>query len=329
MPGWMVRTVFLLNSWVIRTLVVFSFAAHVTIVFLAGVRRHKAIGLPIAILWAANQLGRSAATYALSKLALGSTPQELQLVTLWGAFLLLHAAGPDNITAYSLEDNVLSTRQKVEMILQVSGAAFAMYKNIVIRSGSGTMVWVSSFMFIMGIFKYWERAKAMQLANLENLRSSIKKKKETRRRRSLRNIRRPSSSKHDNDKEALLVAHGLLDITKGTFVDSSVNELVSERVLTPFLMSSLLLITSDIARTILLRSSNLELNLHPSSLLNCIEVYSRRVSSHHFSIPSIEPSKELPSLLTLITCHARHKAYNTAELPFILINSLAPLLDIV
>ncbi|BAS87763.1 Os04g0140800 [Oryza sativa Japonica Group] len=136
MPGWMVRTVFLLNSWVIRTLVVFSFAAHVTIVFLAGVRRHKAIGLPIAILWAANQLGRSAATYALSKLALGSTPQELQLVTLWGAFLLLHAAGPDNITAYSLEDNVLSTRQKVEMILQVSGAAFAMYKNIVIRSGS-------------------------------------------------------------------------------------------------------------------------------------------------------------------------------------------------
>uniref|UniRef100_A0A0D3FSB5 DUF4220 domain-containing protein n=1 Tax=Oryza barthii TaxID=65489 RepID=A0A0D3FSB5_9ORYZ len=224
MPGWMVRTVFLLNSWVIRALVVFSFAAHVTIVFLAGVRRRTAIGLPITILWAANQLGRWAATYALSKLALGSTPQELQLVTLWGAFLLLHAAGLDNITAYSLEDNVLSTRQKVEMILQVSGAVFAMYKNIVIRSGSGTMVWVSSFMFIMGIFKYWERAKAMQLANLENLRSSIKKKKETRRRRSLRNVRRPSSSKHDNDEEALLVAHGLLDITKGAFVDSSVDE---------------------------------------------------------------------------------------------------------
>lgn len=182
MPGWMVRTVFLLNSWVIRALVVFSFAAHVTIVFLAGVRRRRSIGLPITILWTANQLGRWAATYALSKLALGSTPQELELVTLWGAFLLLHAAGPDNITAYSLEDNVLSTRQKVEMILQVSGAAFAMYKNIVIRSGSGTMVWISSFMFIMGIFKYWERAKAMQLANLENLRSSIKKKKETRRR---------------------------------------------------------------------------------------------------------------------------------------------------
>ncbi|EAZ29626.1 hypothetical protein OsJ_13693 [Oryza sativa Japonica Group] len=228
MPGWMVRTVFLLNSWVIRALVVFSFAAHVTIIFLAGVRRRRAIGLPITILWAANQLGRWAATYALSKLALGSTTQELELelVTLWGAFLLLHAAGPDNITAYSLEDNVLSTRQNVEMILQVSGAVFAMYKNIVLRSGLGTMIWVSSFMFIMGIFKYWERAKAMLLANLENLRSSIKKKEEeeTRRRRSLRNIWRPSSSKHDNDEEALLVAHGLLDITKGAFVVSSVDE---------------------------------------------------------------------------------------------------------
>uniref|UniRef100_A0A0E0KMG9 DUF4220 domain-containing protein n=1 Tax=Oryza punctata TaxID=4537 RepID=A0A0E0KMG9_ORYPU len=83
-------------------------------------------------------------------------------------------------------------------------------------------------MFILGIVKYGERAAAMKLANLENMRSSVKaekKTKETSRRRSLRNVRRPSSwGRHDNEEEALLVAHGLLDITKGAFVDSSIDE---------------------------------------------------------------------------------------------------------
>lgn len=135
----MISTVFFVNSWVIRSLVVLSFTAHVIVVFLAGFRRRNAIGVQIAILWAASQLGRWVATYALGKLALRSTPQELQLVTFWGAFLLLHAGGPDNITAYSLEDNVLSTRQMLEMFFQVIGAVYAMFQNIDVRSGTGTM----------------------------------------------------------------------------------------------------------------------------------------------------------------------------------------------
>uniref|UniRef100_A0A0E0P505 DUF4220 domain-containing protein n=1 Tax=Oryza rufipogon TaxID=4529 RepID=A0A0E0P505_ORYRU len=62
------------------------------------------------------------------------------------------------------------------------------------------------------------------------MRSSIKKKKEeeekmSRRRRSLRYVWRASSLlEQDCEEEALLVAHGLLDITKGAFVDSSVDE---------------------------------------------------------------------------------------------------------
>uniref|UniRef100_A0A0D9W220 DUF4220 domain-containing protein n=1 Tax=Leersia perrieri TaxID=77586 RepID=A0A0D9W220_9ORYZ len=224
MQEWMIRMVFVLNSWVIRIFVLLSFTAHLLVVLLAGARRHMAIGVPITILWTANQLGRSATTYALSKLALGSTPQELELVTFWGAFLLLHAGGPDNITAYSMEDNVLSTRHKVEMFFQVAGALYAMYKNIVVRSGAGTMMWVSSLMFIMGIVKYWERSKAVQLGNLENMRSSIKKKKEEDKtsRGRMKNVRRPCSC--ENYEEALLVAHGLLDITKGAFVDCSIDE---------------------------------------------------------------------------------------------------------
>ncbi|BAS87779.1 Os04g0145400 [Oryza sativa Japonica Group] len=230
MAGWMISTVFFVNSWVIRSLVVLSFTAHVIVVFLAGFRRRNAIGVQIAILWAASQLGRWVATYALGKLALRSTPQELQLVTFWGAFLLLHAGGPDNITAYSLEDNVLSTRQMLEMLFQVIGVVYAMFQNIVARSGTGTMFsWVSVAMFILGIVKYWERAEAMKLANLENMRSSVKAEKNKRKetgRRSLRNVRRPSSwgCWQDNEEEALLVAHGLLDITKGAFVDSSIDE---------------------------------------------------------------------------------------------------------
>ncbi|GJN12070.1 hypothetical protein PR202_ga30315 [Eleusine coracana subsp. coracana] len=48
--------------------------------------------------------------YALGTLSLRSRASEHRLIAFWAPFLLLHLAGPDNITAYSLEDNKLWKR---------------------------------------------------------------------------------------------------------------------------------------------------------------------------------------------------------------------------
>ncbi|KAG2561084.1 hypothetical protein PVAP13_8KG137502 [Panicum virgatum] len=83
-----------------------------------------------------------------------------------------------------------------------------------------------------------------------------------------------------------------------------------------------------ISITPLLEHRKLKLSLHTPSLLNCCDISGWRIS-HHFPVPSIKSGEELPSLLTLITCHTRHKANNIAEIPLILINCLVPLLNVV
>ncbi|KAL5231948.1 hypothetical protein ABZP36_030724 [Zizania latifolia] len=216
MAEWMIQIAQFLISWFIRMVVLASLVSHLVLALLAGVRRRKAIGGRMFFLLLAYKVGDWAATYALGSLSLGSTSQEEQLVTFWGAFLLLHLGGPDNITAYSFEDNVLSGRQMIELTVQVMGAIIAIFKNIVASNG-GTMLWISLLLFFIGIAKYWERTLALKRANLENLRSSINKEKKLREGRS-RNVRRGCGCSRDNE-QALLAAHGLLYITKDAFVD--------------------------------------------------------------------------------------------------------------
>uniref|UniRef100_A0A0E0KMK1 DUF4220 domain-containing protein n=1 Tax=Oryza punctata TaxID=4537 RepID=A0A0E0KMK1_ORYPU len=73
-------------------------------------------------------------------------------------------------------------------------------------------MWVSVVMFIVGVAKYVERALAMRQADLGSMRSSSKKSK-LERRRFFRDVRELGN------EHALLVAHDLLYITKGAFVD--------------------------------------------------------------------------------------------------------------
>uniref|UniRef100_A0A0E0GXJ5 DUF4220 domain-containing protein n=1 Tax=Oryza nivara TaxID=4536 RepID=A0A0E0GXJ5_ORYNI len=71
---------------------------------------------------------------------------------------------------------------------------------------------VSVVLFIVGVAKYVERALAMRQADLGNMRSSSKKSKLERRRFF-------SDVRELGNEHALLVAHDLLYITKGAFVD--------------------------------------------------------------------------------------------------------------
>uniref|UniRef100_A0A0E0KMI2 DUF4220 domain-containing protein n=1 Tax=Oryza punctata TaxID=4537 RepID=A0A0E0KMI2_ORYPU len=215
MPGW--------NFVTIKDFLIISSAAHVGLVLFAGVRRHSATGLWRLVLWVANQVARWAPTAALGKLSVGSTVEQEQLRTLWVAFMLLHAGMPDNITAYALEDTVMSMRKVVSVFLQLIGpvSPFAiLFKNI-FSNNDDPMLWVSSLICCMAIVRYGEGAFwALWLGNLENMRSSIKEEEEKnrpRRRSSLQSAMRGGST--PDDEQILLIAHDMLYITKNAFVD--------------------------------------------------------------------------------------------------------------
>lgn len=108
----------------------------------------------------------------LGHLSLSGTPRGHQLVAFWAPFLLLHLGGPDNVTAYSLEDNKLWKRHLLTVIIQVLGAAYVLYKYI---AGTGLLVEVAAIlMFIVGVLKYGEHTWALKCSNLGSIRSSVK-----------------------------------------------------------------------------------------------------------------------------------------------------------
>uniref|UniRef100_A0A0E0BA61 DUF4220 domain-containing protein n=1 Tax=Oryza glumipatula TaxID=40148 RepID=A0A0E0BA61_9ORYZ len=218
--GWLNQTSMFVNEWAIRIVVLCSFAAHLVLALLAGVRRRKATGVRVLLLWAAYQLGGFAGTYALGSMSLSrTTPQQQQQLALWAPFLLLHLASSDNITAYSLDDTALAGRQVLTVAVQIAGAAYVLYRQIygsrIARGGDGgsALMWVSVVMFAIGVAKYVERAVAMRQADLGSMRSSSKKSKLERRRFFFSDVRELGN------EHALLVAHDLLYITKGAFVD--------------------------------------------------------------------------------------------------------------
>ncbi|XP_072146363.1 uncharacterized protein [Setaria viridis] len=161
-----------------------------------------------------------AAPFVLSNLSLGSTPREQQLVAFWLPCLVAHLGGPDNITAYSLEDNKTFLRQFVSTASQLLAISFAVYREVKILGGEGTLFWASLVMVGVGVCKYLERFWALSKADFGNIRSSSKNRSET-----LKiNAQRRGRRKLLENEQALLVAHELLDITKGAFADYSVKE---------------------------------------------------------------------------------------------------------
>jgi hypothetical protein len=137
-----------------------SFTWQVVLVLLAGIRRREAHGVLRMLLWTAYQLADSTAIYAIGHLSLSSAQQEHQLVALWAPFLLLHLGGPDNISAYALEDNKLWKRHLLTVVVQVVGAAYVLYNGIAVNGPSVTLA--SALMFAAGVLKYGERTWALQ-----------------------------------------------------------------------------------------------------------------------------------------------------------------------
>uniref|UniRef100_A0A0E0QI74 DUF4220 domain-containing protein n=1 Tax=Oryza rufipogon TaxID=4529 RepID=A0A0E0QI74_ORYRU len=164
------------NKWATQILVVLSFSLQVVLLLLAGIRRREANPVLRLLLWLAYQLADSTAIYTIGHLSLiSSTAVEHQLVAFWAPFLLLHLGGPDNITAYALEDNQLWLRHLLTLVVQVLGAAYVLYKHIAF-AGSGDMLLVAAVLvFVVGSIKYGERTWALWCANFSSIDSSLKK----------------------------------------------------------------------------------------------------------------------------------------------------------
>ncbi|EMS67089.1 hypothetical protein TRIUR3_14308 [Triticum urartu] len=156
------------NAWAVQSLVLTSLTLQVALVLLAGIRRRGTSWRTFRfMLWLAYQLADATAIYALGHLSFdGATPREHRLVAFWAPFLLLHLGGPDNITAYSLEDNMLWLRHLLNLGLQVLGASYVLYKHYI---GTQDMLLLAAIlMFVVGVVKYGERTWALSRPSKRN-----------------------------------------------------------------------------------------------------------------------------------------------------------------
>uniref|UniRef100_A0ACD5WL04 Uncharacterized protein n=1 Tax=Avena sativa TaxID=4498 RepID=A0ACD5WL04_AVESA len=167
---WLLRPRELWNNWSIQFLVLFSLKIQMVLFLFAGIRRRRAHGLSRSLLWLAYQLADYTPTYALGHLSLsGAHP----MVALWAPFFLLHLGGPDNITAYSLEDNKLWKRHLLNAMLQVLGALYVLYEHVASKENSLWLAYI--LMLLVGAVKYGEKTRALMCSNLDTIRHSVRK----------------------------------------------------------------------------------------------------------------------------------------------------------
>ncbi|KAL6640584.1 hypothetical protein ACP70R_021707 [Stipagrostis hirtigluma subsp. patula] len=196
-----------------------SFAAQLVLSLFARCRWRGVSGPWRFGIWLSYVGADYLAASALGRLSLCGDSVDRELVAFWAPFFLLHLGGPDSITAYEIEDNKLSKRSVLGLVLKVLGALYVAYKSTYGRWTLAVAVWL---MFLVGLAKYAERVLALRRANLVNLRRSLGRQERRQRRRA--NGRRHSTSRghDDGDKDLVMKAHSLFHICKHAMVDSSV-----------------------------------------------------------------------------------------------------------
>ncbi|TVU49104.1 hypothetical protein EJB05_00396, partial [Eragrostis curvula] len=150
-----------------------------------------------------------------------------RLAPFWAPFLLLHLGGPDNITAYSLEDNKLWKRHLLTLVVQVLGAGYVLYMHVS-RSSGAIFSLVAAFMTGVGVVKFWERTWALKRARFSSIRSSVKTEAPPKCDIHLLEEGDPAEFKGRvvvGDEEEFLMrrAHYLFHVCKSAMVDSSVD----------------------------------------------------------------------------------------------------------
>ncbi|KAI4968845.1 hypothetical protein ZWY2020_046175 [Hordeum vulgare] len=162
------------NDWASQIGVLSSLFFQVILHIFANVRRRDGGSSWLrSPLWVAYQLSDSIATYAAGQLLFSGATKDHHLIAFWVPFLLLHLGGPDNITAYALEDSKLWGRHLLSLVVQFLVAGYVLYRHII---GSGTLLMAAAGLIsVVGAVKYAERTWALRSAKFSNLQSSLKR----------------------------------------------------------------------------------------------------------------------------------------------------------
>ncbi|XP_052150899.1 uncharacterized protein LOC127769381 [Oryza glaberrima] len=208
------------NGWSMEILLGASFLMQLVLAFSAGFRWRGDSNKLRNVIWLFYVGGDYVATLALGHLSVSGTSGKRRLVAFWAPFFLLHLGGPDSITAYELEDNQLSARYVLELVLRVAGAVYIVYKSI---SGSWALVPAAWLMLLVGVAKYTEKTLALHGANLANVRRSVERQQH---RHHIgggsHHSPKLAFATDDNDDALVMKAHTLFNICKNSLVDSSV-----------------------------------------------------------------------------------------------------------
>ncbi|CAK7324213.1 unnamed protein product [Dovyalis caffra] len=196
------------NEWQLRALVLLSLTLQIILILLGNRRKYT----PKIIVWPAYLAADFVATAALGVLVSnlfshsGTLDPNLQLQAFWAPFLLLHLGGPDTITAYSVEDNELSSRHLLQVIFQ-TGVAFY----ILLMAWTGSHISILTMpMILAGLIKYGERTWALWSASSSEQRRALKPSSQN-------TVQVLFDDEDHSEAELLQVAYGMFNMAKHLF----------------------------------------------------------------------------------------------------------------
>uniref|UniRef100_A0A7N0V0H6 DUF4220 domain-containing protein n=1 Tax=Kalanchoe fedtschenkoi TaxID=63787 RepID=A0A7N0V0H6_KALFE len=161
------------NEWNLRGAILTSLTFQIILIFLASWRKRTGNVIIIALIWSAYLLADWFAAFAVGLITNGLTECEKvaesnEILSFWAPFLLLHLGGPDNITAFSLEDNELWLRHLLGLVIQVLAVAYVLSQTL-----PNPLTIPTLLMFFSGTIKYSERTRALYRACLGNFKNSM------------------------------------------------------------------------------------------------------------------------------------------------------------
>ncbi|GMY34748.1 hypothetical protein FCV25MIE_29990 [Fagus crenata] len=165
------------NVWEIQTIVLISLGLQGILIVMGNRRKYSTSNKLSFILWLAYLSADWFATVSLSvlsnnagKIGVNAVDPQFLITAFWAPFFLLHLAGPDTITAYSLEDNELWRRHSLTLVSQVVVAVYVFFRA---WTNTTALNILAVPMFIPGIIKIGERIWVLRSASSEKIKESM------------------------------------------------------------------------------------------------------------------------------------------------------------
>ncbi|XP_062202951.1 uncharacterized protein LOC133905233 [Phragmites australis] len=165
------------DEWQLRILVLGSLGLQWFLLLAAPMRKYIIPRWFRTCIWLVYISSDALSIYALATLfnrhAKGSSGCEYgakasSLEVLWAPVILVHLGGREEITAYSIEDNELWTRQTVTLVSQVTVAVYAFCKSWP-DSSDRRLLLSAILLFIVGILSFCEKPWALKRASINRL----------------------------------------------------------------------------------------------------------------------------------------------------------------